>query len=67
MVPTQSVYGPRMVEFKESHDSTGQGQGYQGMGRLKRQAVRSEALTCQRCPPLPEEGLAAQPAAASSV
>lgn len=31
-----SVHGLNMVEFKENHDSTGQGQGYQGMWRLKR-------------------------------
>ena len=36
IVPTQSVHGPNMVEFKEKHDSTGQGQGYQGMRRLNR-------------------------------
>lgn len=48
---TQSVHGPNMVEFKENRDSTGQGQGYQGMQRLNRGAVRSEALIYQHCTP----------------
>lgn len=39
MVPTWSVHGPNMVEFKENHNSTGQGQGYQEMWRLNRWAL----------------------------